>query len=100
MYRILIKYNSTLKKTYWYDYETEQEDGTTSTFETDDEKVLIEEINKLDEQIGFENIRVVSDVFYAVNTSLCENAEIATSDDVETMYENVFNKVFVDGGGE
>lgn len=99
MYRILIKYNSALKKTYWYDYEVEQEDGTVSPFETDDEKLLVEEINKLDKQIGFRNIRVVSDISYIVSAKLeGSDIEIATPDDAETMYENVFNKVFVSGG--
>lgn len=81
MYRILIKYNSVSQKTYWYDYETEQEDGTVSPFETDDKKLLVEEINKLDKQIGFENIRVVSDISYVVSTKLAENdVDIADPD--------------------
>lgn len=101
MYRILVKYNSVLKKTYWYDYEVEQEDGTVSSFETDDEKTLVAEINKLDKQIGFENIRVISDISYIINAKLeGSNVEIATPDDAEVMYESVFNKVFMSGGNE
>lgn len=83
MYRILVKYNSVSQKTYWYDYETEQEDGTILPFETDDKKLLVEEINKLDKQIGFENIRVVSDISYVVNAELAES-DVDVTDPNET----------------
>lgn len=99
MYRILVKYNSALKKTYWHDYEVEQEDGTVSPFETDDEKILVEEINKLDKQIGFENIRVVNDISYIINTSVADNtiqnAQVATIADLDEMYDSVYQKVFI-----
>lgn len=85
MYQILVRYTSNAKKTFWYDYKVEQEDGTTTVFQTEDEKELTEEINKLDKQIGFENIRVVNDISYIVSAKLeGSNIEIATPDDIDT----------------
>lgn len=103
MYKILIKYTSASKKTFWYSHETIQEDGTSMKFETDDLEVLKAEINKLDKQIGFENIRVVDDIDYDVLVSVPndEYIEEITSKEIDEIYTEAYNKVFAnDGEGE
>lgn len=99
MYKILIKYTSTSKKTFWQNYEVSKEDGTSVEFSTDDLEVLKNEIKKIDYKYGYENIRIIKDVTYSVLVDISEsvdleNAEIATSDDVVDVYNTAYNKVF------
>lgn len=102
MYGILIKYKSTSNKTFWYDYEVEQEDGTTTLFLTSDKDALLEEIKKLDSEIGFSNIKIIDDLTFDVNAEITEinvdTIEIATTEDVTNTYNTAFNEVFGDGG--
>ncbi len=102
MYGILIKYKSTSNKIFWYDYEVEQEGGTTTPFLTSDKALLEAEIAKLDQKIGFENLKIIDDISYAVGVEITEidinNLEIATPEDVENTYNTAFNEVFGDGG--
>ena len=102
MYGILIKYKSTTNKTFWYDYEIKQEDGTTIPFLTSDKVLLEAEITKLDKEIGFSNIKIIDDITYAVGVEITEidtsTIEIATMDDVTNTYNTAFNEVFGDGG--
>lgn len=101
MYRIFIKYTSTFKKTFWYEHQTTLEDGTTTEFSTSDLEVLKNEIKKLDEQIGTDSIRIVNDISYDVLVNVTEtgdcNHDVATTEDVENIYNTAFNNVF--GGG-
>ena len=94
MYKILIKYNSTLKKVYWRSHL----DDDSNEFETDDLEVLKEEIKKLDRIYGFDNIRIVNDLTYDVlvniNAINLEDAEIATSEDVSDVFDTAYNKIF------
>lgn len=66
MYKILIKYNSNLKKVYWRSHL----DDESNEFETDDLEVLKEEIKKLDRLYGFDNIRIVNDLTYDILINL------------------------------
>lgn len=102
MYKIFTKYTSTAKNTFWRSYEVEQEDGTIDEFETDDLDVLKAEINKLDKEIGYENIRVIDDITYKVMVDIpnTETIEEFTSEDINNIYEIAYNQVFSDGGGE
>lgn len=94
MYKILIKYNSTLKKVYWRNHV----DDESNDFETDDLEVLKEEIKKLDKIYGYDNIRIVNDLTYDVLINLnainLDDAEIATSEDVSNVFNTAYNKVF------
>lgn len=100
MYNILIKYTSTSSKTFWYTHEVEQEDGNMAEFETNDLEILKTEIDKLDKEIGYENIRVVDDITYSVMVKVNENEYIEefTSADIDKIYETAYNQVFSDGG--
>lgn len=102
MYKILIKYTSTSKKTFWQNYEVYNEDGTSVEFSTDDLEVLKKEIKKLDCKYGHENIRIIYDITYNVLVEFSEavdlgNAVIATPTDVNDVFEAAFANVF--GGG-
>lgn len=94
MYKILIKYNSTLKKVYWRNHV----DDESNDFETDDLEVLKEEIKKLDKIYGYDNIRIVNDLTYDVLINLnainLGDAEIATSEDVSNVFDAAYNKIF------
>ena len=90
MFSILIKYKSTFDKTFWYDYEIEQEDGTTLPFTTEDTTLLAAELKKLDEKFGFENIKIVEDVTYAVNFGIFENQN--TSNPISIVDNIQFDK--------
>lgn len=96
MYKILIKYTSTFKKTFWYSYEVE--DGV--EFVTDDIDVLKKEIDKIDKQIGYENIRIVRDITYDVMVDVTDvgsaNISYLTTDDINNIYNTAFAKVFRD----
>ena len=102
MYSILIKYKSTSNKTFWYDYEIEKEDGTTVPFLTSDKSLLEAEIAKLDKTLGFENLKIIDDISYAVGVEITEidmnTVEIATMQDVENVYNTAFEEVFGEGG--
>ena len=97
MYKILIKYKSTSKKTFWQSYETTDEEGNAIEFATDDFEVLKEVIHKLDSQIGFENLRVINDVTYSIAVNVIddiENIQISTTEDVENVFNTAFANVF------
>lgn len=95
MYKILIKYTSTLNKTFWYEHEVPLEDGTSVTFETDDIDVLKEEIHKLDKIYGNENLKIVVDVTYTVTIGVSDNLiDIASPEDILDIYNTAFNNVF------
>ena len=68
MYKILIKYDND-KLNLWMPYGTTTT-STTSTsfkeFETDDIEVLKEEVKKIASQIGYDEIRIVSDVVFDI----------------------------------
>lgn len=95
MYKILIKYNSNLKKVYWRSHLT---DDKSIEFETDDLETLKEEVKKLDRIYGFDNIRIVNDLTYDVLINLnaidLGDAEIATSEDVTNVFDTAYDKVF------
>lgn len=102
MYGILIKYKSTSNKTFWYDYEVGKADGTTIPFLTSDKSLLEAEIAKLDKILGFENLKIIDDITYAIDVEITEldmnTIEIATMDDVENVYNTAFSEVFGEGG--
>lgn len=75
MYKILIKYASKAKD-LWEVYGTSTI-STTGTvtfteFETDDVEALKEEILTLDQEYGYENIRVIKDVSYVLNVDITD----------------------------
>ena len=70
MYKIFIKYTSTLNKTFWSCYNKLQEDNTYAEFSTDDTDILKEELKLLSNMYGFENLRVVNDITYDVDINL------------------------------
>lgn len=90
MYGILIKYKSTSNKTFWYDYEVENEDGTTAPFLTDDKLLLEAELKKLDSKFGFENIKIIDDVTYSIKFSVFENQD--TSEPIQIVDNIHFDK--------
>ena len=97
MYKILIKYVSTSQRVFWEEYSITQEDGTISEFETDDIDLLINEINKLDKIYGYENIRVINDINYAVNFNITTQTgafEYTSSEDIQNIYSTAYKKVF------
>ena len=96
MYSILIKYTSTSKKTFWYDYEL---DGTSTRFETLDDEVLEAELDKLDKKYGYENLRVVNNVPFSVAHDLKDIIEFATEPEVRDVYATAYTKIFGEGGG-
>lgn len=101
MYGILIKYKSTSNKTFWYDYEIENEDGTTTPFLTDDKLLLEAELKKLDGKFGFENIKIIDDVTYSIQFSVFENQ--GTSEPIQIV-DNIYfdkegNKIYLMSNG-
>ena len=101
MYGILIKYKSTSNKTFWYDYEIENEDGTTAPFLTDDKLLLEAELKKLDGKFGFENIKIIDDVTYSIQFSVFENQ--GTSEPIQIV-DNIYfdkegNKIYLMSNG-
>ena len=77
MYKILIKYDND-KLNLWMPYGT----TTTSTtgnsfkeFETDDIEVLKEEVKKIASKIGYDEIRIVSDIVFDIEISIENNRE-------------------------
>jgi len=75
MYKILIKYISSLNKIFWQSHTTEQEDGEIVEFSTDDFEILKEEILKLDAKYGHDALRVINDVTYAVRIDVFDDIE-------------------------
>lgn len=74
-YKIMIKNTDAKLKSLWEAYGTTTISGSNVTFtefSTDDVSVLKDEIKKLDQNIGFENIRVISDVTYDVSVKVGE----------------------------
>lgn len=103
MYKILIKYTSKFKKTFWMGYEKLSEDGTYTEFFTDDIEEIKKELLLLDLKYGYENLRVVKDVTYDITVELQESVnigdvEITTSEDISNIYNVAYDKVFSDGG--
>lgn len=95
MYKILIKYTSTSSKTFWQSYNVE-EDGIIKEFSTPDLDDLKAEIDKLDKQVGYENIRVINDVTFDVSVDLSGKIDIdvATPEDVVNIYEVAYADVY------
>ena len=77
MYKILIKYDND-KLNLWMPYGTTTT-STTSTsfkeFETDDVEVLKEEIKKITSKIGYDEIRIVSDIVFDIEIDIENNRE-------------------------
>lgn len=98
MYKILIKYTSTSKGIFWRSYEVKSEDGTSIEFVTDDIEVLKTEINKLDKTIGYKNIRAINDISYDVLVNVdelsLEGFEIATTADIDKVFDTAYENVF------
>ena len=77
MYKILIKYDND-KLNLWMPYGS----TTTSTtgksfkeFETDDIEVLKEEVKKIASKIGYDEIRIVSDIVFDIEIDIENNRE-------------------------
>lgn len=103
MFYILIKYTSTSSKTFWYEYEEEQEDGIKIPFTTNDLEVLKTKIDELDKQFGYENIRVIDDVTYKVSVDIEEteaDIEEFTSEEIQNIFNTAYDKVYNNNGGE
>ena len=77
MYKILIKYDND-KFNLWMPYGTTTT-STTSTsfkeFETDDVEVLKKEIKKITSKIGYDEIRIVSDIVFDIEIDIENNKE-------------------------
>ena len=77
MYKILIKYDND-KLNLWMPYGTTTT-STTSTsfkeFETDDVEVLKKEIKKITSKIGYDEIRIVSDIVFDIEIDIENNKE-------------------------
>lgn len=74
-YKIMIKNTDAKLKNLWEAYGTTTISGSTVTFiefSTGDVSTLKNEIKKLDQTIGFENIRVIADVTYDVDVNVGE----------------------------
>ena len=74
-FKILLRCKDSVLKNKWEVYGTTTISGTTTTFEefeTEDRTVLQDKIKELDKEIGFENIRVVSDQTYDIAVSVGE----------------------------
>ena len=100
MYKILIRYTSSLKKIFWQSHMVEQEDGAFVEFSTDDFEVLKEEIKKLDSKYGHENLRVINDITYVVRIEVfddIENVSTVTSEEVGDLYSTAFSNVYGEG---
>lgn len=75
-YKILIKNTDVKLKNLWEVYGTTAITGSTVTFteySTEDVVELQDKIAELDKSIGFENIRVISDVTYNVGVTVGNN---------------------------
>ena len=81
MYKILIKHNPNANKsdtTIWRMHGSTTT-STTSTsfkeFETDDIEVLKEEVKKIASKIGYDEIRIVSDIVFDIEIGIENNRE-------------------------
>lgn len=77
-YKILIKNSDAKLKNLWEVYGTTSVTGSTVTFtefETEDVNELQDKIAELDKEIGFENIRVISDVSYTIGVTVDKEKE-------------------------
>lgn len=77
-YKIMIKNTDAKLKNLWEAYGTTTISGSTVTFtefSTDDVSTLKDEIKKLDQTIGFENIRIIADVTYDVDVNIGDIGE-------------------------
>lgn len=93
-YKILIKYKSTSNKVFYYFY---KQDDSSEDYFTSDTTELKTVIRELDSKIGYENIRIIVDISYDINTSVDEMGNnIEFLDEVETknLYDTAFEKVF------
>lgn len=72
MYKILIKYNSVLGREFYqmYQIQTEGSPSELVEYSTDDLDELKDTIKELDQEYGYNNIRVIKDVTYDINVSI------------------------------
>lgn len=93
-YKILIKYTSTLKKTFYYFYTNE--DG--KEYKTDDVEELKEIIKELNEKYGYENIKPVIDIHFDVNVNVTNSNgyDIVTEEETMNIYNTAYNEIFGD----
>ena len=95
MYKILIKYMSKVGVIYWKSHMIVDENGDTVEFNTSSVDRLKEELKKLDETYGYDNLRVVIDVPYTVSMAMPnELINVATSEEVTDLYNMAFANVF------
>lgn len=93
-YKILIKYKSTSNKVFYYFY---KKDDSSEDYSTSDILELKTVIKELDSKIGYENIRIIVDVSYDINTSVDEtsnNIEFLDEAETKNLYDTAFEKVF------
>lgn len=91
-YKILIKYTSTFKKTFYEFYLDENNEE----FSTTDLDELNETIKKINETYGNENVRVIVDVDHYINATIDANSrfETVTDDEMTNIYSQAFKSVF------
>lgn len=95
MYKILIKYMSKVGVMYWKSHTMVDENGDMIEFNTNSVDILKEELKKLDETYGYDNLRVVIDVPYTVSMAMPnELINVATSEEVTDLYNMAFANVF------
>lgn len=95
MYKILIKYISKVNAVYWKSHMITNENGEDIEFHTDDKEVLKEELIKLDELYGYENLRPIIDIPYTVSMAMPnESINVATPEEVTNLYNTAFTRVF------
>lgn len=102
IYRILKKYTSGIEDRIFYQtYNiTNSETGESEEYKTSDLNELKETVKLLDKEIGFENIRVISDFTsdFKYDTDLIPESEYQPmiSDELIKDYNDIYKEIFVD----
>ena len=58
----------------------------------------LQEIKKLDQKFGYENLKIIDDISYSVGVEIDEadinTIDIATEEDINNIYSTAFTNVF------
>lgn len=100
MYKILIKYKSAIDKIFWQSYNATDKDGNSVEFATPSLEELKTEIQKISQEIGIENLRIINDLAFDISINMDGEVIIdtPTSDDVIDLYNSAYNKIFTPAG--
>lgn len=93
MYKILIKYTSTLSTVY-YRFYTIKKDEVEVEYATSNVDELKEIVTELIKKFGSENIRIVTDVTYNVSIGIGSSPDISPDTGIQEIFDDIYNETF------